>query len=173
MKKFKLLLCLSMMLLITTKFVYANEIEQIGVEKINQEYGVNFTDALGEERINNKETLTIDLGDGNTATLTPVSGREGRLNTTKSIFLTNRLWHEFEYDTPVWVTDLRVVNKSSNPGSIDVKVVTSYFDNNTHIYWDLPVGYQVTFSLRVPSYYTVWVSANAIEGNYSIQATDW
>jgi hypothetical protein len=169
MKKMKTIFMAVIMIVCSSQLAYANVLEK-DIKLPEQVIQVLDKDAIREGR-----TVVIDLGGGAKATFSPISKEviNPHLNVTKTLALTNTSWYFLTSDTPLFSPEVTVVNYSTNPGNLDVRVRTSYLIDNIHYDWALELGWQVTFTgLGFPNSYDVYVSANAVNGNYKVTAHD-
>lgn len=136
---------------------------------------IDLTQYLNKEAIANKETAEIDLGNGQTLTLQPVSPMEAqsRLYFSESVFLA-KTWSGVLNDRPFTGINLKVTNDSKSPGYIDAQVVLDNYIHTTYTIYSIAPGYRATFSFGLQGY-TLYLKANttAPSNYYKINATDW
>ena len=108
-----------------------------------------------------------------TAVLKPIDESEPMpaFNVKDTFSLTTTHWSLIGDDYPIIQNDLKVTNKSGNPGAIDIRIkYPDYLDLTTEYYWGLKAGYYTTFSLTTFRTVELWLSASKVDGDYAITA---
>lgn len=131
-------------------------------------------DSLVAEASAAKKIITIDWQDGTVVKLTPESDMqvEPYINMTETVYLTTSSWKYFGHCDPLALlpSQLKVTNKSGNPGNIDAKIVNDRVIGTYYIYSIAP-GY--TGELVEPYPYDIYLRACSVAGDYKVKASDW
>lgn len=129
-------------------------------------------DAMVNEAQDGVNTVVISWGEA-TATLKPIDVSEPvpYFNEDDTYSLTTTKWHFIASDYPIFENDLKVTNKTGNPGAIDIRIVyPEYFDITTEYYWSLNAGYYTNFQLTTVATSELWLSASSVAGDYHVTA---
>lgn len=114
-------------------------------------------------------TVVVSWGNAS-ATIKPISEFEVEpiFNLDKTYSLTKE-WTSLGTDAPLIENNLKVTNKSGNPGAIDICVKEPEYFNEEY-YWGLKAGYYTEFTLTTWRTSELWVKASSVSGKYKISA---
>lgn len=165
---------LSLMLVVIMVFsiggiALANEaIVYIDATKVSQ----SELDTIVREAQDGINTVVISWGEA-TAILKPIDESEPMpaFSVNDTFSLTTTQWNLIGDEYLIFDNDLKVTNKSGNPGAIDIRIkYPDYLDSTTKYYWGLNAGYYTTFSLTLLRTIELWVLASDVDGDYAITA---
>lgn len=153
-----------------TAFAASSDEVYIDATQMSQEE----MDTLVAEASAAQKTIIIDWKDGTVVRLTPETDPqiEPYINVTDTVYLNTTTWTYFGHCDPIPVmpSQLKVTNKSGNPGSIDVKIRNDRVIGTFYIY-DIAPGY--TGELTEPYPYDIYLRACSVSGDYTVKASDW
>lgn len=129
-------------------------------------------DTMVREAQDGINSVVVSWGEA-TAVIKPIDELEviPYFNVNKTYSLKTTHWHFIDDDYLLINNNLRVTNKTGNPGAIDIKIVyPDYLDITTVYYWGLNAGYYTDFSLTTFRTVELWLSASNVNGDYYITA---
>lgn len=129
-------------------------------------------DTMVREAQDGINSVVVSWGEA-TAVIKPIdeSEVEPYFNVNDTYPLTTSHWHLIEDDYLILRNDLKVTNKTGNPGAIDIRIVyPDYLDITTDYYWGLNAGYYTNFSITTLRTVELWLSASDVNGDYYITA---
>lgn len=132
--------------------------------------------AIVSDAAETQEVIVIDWQDGTVVTLSPEIDDEIDpcigINVSTTYSLTTNSWTYVGTCYTLLVSNLKVTNRSNNPGSINVQIDTGYVLNGVHYYYDIPVGYTAKITVNSESY-EIYLCASSVNGSYKVKVSDW
>jgi len=127
-------------------------------------------DAVVREAQDGVNTVIVSWEDA-AAIIAPIVESEvtPRFNLDKTYSLSTT-WTSLGTDWPIFENNLRVTNKSGNPGAIDICVKEPDYVLGEEYYWGLNAGYYTDFRLTTLRTSELWVKASSVSGSYKISA---
>lgn len=121
------------------------------------------------EAQNGTDTVIISWGDA-TATFKPIeeTAIEPCFNEDDTYKLTTTTWKYIDKHFVSYQNNLKITNKTGNPGAVDIKLKTNKMLNNETTKLELKAGYYTTFKLAMAETYELWLKANKAVGDYHV-----